>query len=318
MEDDDFKPREIEVFAAIMMHGTTTRAAEALELTQPAISKTLARFQKKAGFEVFKKHRQRLVPTQEAHMLYAEVQRTFESARQISRTARDIRGLRSGRLNICSLPAIGLTVLPAIVTEFSRAHPDVPVTIDIRASPTVIERASRGQIDLGIAVSSTIENPSVTRRTLVSTTAVCVMPKGHALARLDRVGPEDLAGLDFVSMGNTDPLRLQIDQVCEAAGVTRNLQIECTLASACLGLVAQGAGVSVVDDISAWSMRDIIEFRPFHPRLQIELSLYRPWGILQSAVGNAFTEHLVRGVKDISRKAHLGDGSGGPVASLHS
>jgi DNA-binding transcriptional LysR family regulator len=103
MDEEDFKPREIEVFAAIMTHGTTTRAAEALELTQPAVSKTLARFQQKAGFEVFKKHRQRLVPTQEAHMLYAEVQRTYESARQISRTARDIRGLRNGRLNICSL-----------------------------------------------------------------------------------------------------------------------------------------------------------------------------------------------------------------------
>lgn len=303
MEEDDFKPREIEVFAAIMMHGTTTRAAEALELTQPAISKTLARFQKKAGFEVFKKHRQRLIPTQEAHMLYAEVQRTFESARQISRTARDIRGLRSGRLNICSLPAIGLTVLPAIVTDFSRAHPDVPVTIDIRASPTVIERASRGQIDLGIAVTSTIENPSITRRTLASTKAVCVMPKGHALARLSQIRPENLAGADFISMGSSDPLRLQIDRVCEEAGITRNMQIECTLASACLGLVAQGAGISIVDDISAWSMRDFVEFRPFLPQLQIELSLYRPWGTLQSAVGNVFTEHLIRRVRDIARKA---------------
>ena len=118
--------------------------------------------------------------------------------------------------------------------------------------------------------------------------------------------PEDLAGADFVSMGNTDPLRIQIDRVCEEAGVTRNLQIECTLAAACLGLVAQGAGISIVDDISAWSMRDVIEFRPFFPELQVELSLYRPWGTLQSAVGNAFTEHLVRRVKDISRKASAG------------
>jgi DNA-binding transcriptional LysR family regulator len=302
MDDEDFKPREIEVFAAIMLHGTTTRAAEALELTQPAISKTLARFQQKAGFEVFKKHRQRLVPTQEAHMLYAEVQRTYESTRQISRTARDIRGLRSGRLSICSLPAIGLTVLPGIIAEFAKAHPDVPISVDIRASATVIERASRGQIDLGIAATSIIENPAITRRSLTSTNAVCVMPKGHPLAALDHVAPTDLHGLDFISLGHGDPLRMQIDRICEEAGIARNLQIECTLASACLGFVAAGAGIAIVDDISAWSMRHIIDFRPFAPQLQIELSLYRPWGTLPSAIGNAFTDFLVRRVKEISKE----------------
>ncbi len=303
MDDEDFKPREIEVFAALMMHGTTTRAAEALELTQPAISKTLAKFQQKAGFEVFKKHRQRLVPTQEAHMLYAEVQRTYESTRQISRTARDIRSLRNGRLNICTLPAIGTTILPGIIAEFSAEHPDVPVTIDIRASATVIERASRGQIDLGIAVTSMIENPAVTRRALTSTRAVCVLPKGHSLAALAQIAPSDLAGLNFISLGHGDPLRMQIDRACDDAGATRNMHIECTLASACLGLVAAGAGISIVDDISAFSMRHMIDFRPFVPQLQIELSLYRPWGTLPSAIGNAFTEHLVRRVKEIEKGA---------------
>ena len=310
MDEADFKPREIEVFAAIMMHGTTTRAAEALELTQPAVSKTLARFQQKAGFEVFKKHRQRLVPTQEAHMLYAEVQRTYESARQIARTARDIRSLRNGRLNICSLPAIGLTVLPDIASEFSQAHPDVPVAIDIRASATVIERASRGQIDLGIAVTSTIENPAVTRRTLASTKAVCAMSKGHPLAALAQIRPKDIEGMDFISLGSMDPLRLQIDRACEEAGISRNMRIECTLASACLEFVIAGAGISIVDDISAWKMRHAIEFRPFSPSLQIELSLYRPWGTLQSAIGNAFTDHLIRRVKEVSKWAAKAPGTG--------
>jgi DNA-binding transcriptional LysR family regulator len=306
MTDEDFKPREIEVFAAIMTHGTTTRAAEALELTQPAVSKTLARFQQKAGFEVFKKHRQRLVPTQEAHILYAEVQRTYESARQISRTARDIRSLQNGRLNICSLPAIGLTVLPGIAAEFSEAHPDVPITIDIRASATVIERASRGQIDMGIAVTSTIENPAVTGRLLASTKAVCAIPKGHSLAALGEIRPTDMEGMDFISFGSTDPLRLQVDRVCDEAGVKRSMRIECTLASACLQFVADGAGITVVDNISAWKMRHAIEFRPFIPQLQIELSLYRPWGTPQSAICNAFTEHLLRRVKEISKQAAAG------------
>jgi DNA-binding transcriptional LysR family regulator len=81
------------------------------------------------------------------------------------------------------------------------------------------------------------------------------------------------------------------------------MRIECTLASACLQFVAEGAGISIVDNISAWKMRHAVEFRPFTPQLEIELSLYRPWGTPQSAICNAFTEHLVRRVKEISKKA---------------
>lgn len=74
------------------------------------------------------------------------------------------------------------------------------------------------------------------------------------------------------------------------------------MAAACLGFVVDGRGIGIVDDISAWTMRHALEARPFLPRLEIELSLYRPWGTLPSAIGNAFTEHLVRRVKEISKK----------------
>lgn len=72
LPDKEFTPREIEVFAAVMLYGTTTKAADSLDVTQPAVSKMLMQFTEKAGFPVFKKSRQRLVPTPEAHMLYAE------------------------------------------------------------------------------------------------------------------------------------------------------------------------------------------------------------------------------------------------------
>src|SRR3954465_9701281 len=152
--DRDFTPREIEVFAAVMLHSTTTKAADALNITQPAVSKTLVQLTTKAGFQLFKKSRQRLIPTPEAHMLYAEVQRVFESARGISLAARDIRELRNGRLKICALLAFGLTLLPSIVADFSRLHPTVSVSLDIRSSITVLQRASRNQIGIGIGVSS--------------------------------------------------------------------------------------------------------------------------------------------------------------------
>jgi DNA-binding transcriptional LysR family regulator len=293
--EKDFTPREIEVFAAVMLHGTTTKAADALNITQPAVSKTLVLLTTKAGFQLFKKNRQRLIPTPEAHMLNAEVQRVFESARGISLAARDIREMRNGRLKICALPAFGLTLLPAVVSEFSRRHPTVSISVDIRSSITVVQRASRNQLDIGIGVTTREDTPSISRRSLTSTPPVCVMPKGHPLSRLKVVQAHDLEGLDFISMAPADPMRLQLDALCEENDVTRNLRTDVSLSSACIGIVASGGGVSVVDRLSAWMSRDLpIEIRDFRPHLDLNLSVYRPWGVIESSIADAFTDHLVR------------------------
>ncbi|MDP3342353.1 LysR substrate-binding domain-containing protein [Frigidibacter sp.] len=309
----EFSPREIEFFASVMLHGTTTKAADALDVTQPAVSKTLQLLAEKAGFQLFRISRQRLVPTPEAHMLYAEVQRVFESARAISRAAQEIRELRSGRLNICALPAFGVTLLPSIIAEFARQHPTVSIAMDIRSSTTVIQRASRNQLDIGIAATSAEEIPSVSRRVLVDTEPVCVMPAGHVLARKDVVSPEDLHGLDFISMGSGDPMRRQLDALCEASQVRRNLKVEVALSSACLSLVASGAGVAIVDRLSAWMARDRqIEIRRFLPKLEVRLSVYRPWGVIASTASDAFHDLLIHSSRTYMKE--VDDGIEGLIA----
>lgn len=297
--DADFTPREVEVFAAVMSHGTTTKAADALNITQPAVSKILLQLTTKAGFPLFRNHRQRLIPTPEAHMLYAEVRRVFESVRGISRAAKEIKELRSGRLNISALPAFGLTLLPSIIASFTKKYPDVAITLDIRSSSTIIQRASRNQLDIGVAAEVNDEAISVVRRSLVATPPVCIMPKGHPLSRLSVIQADDLDGLDFISLGVGDPMRQQLDALCEERGVKRSLKVEAALSDTCVNLVANGVGVAVIDRLSAWMAKDIpIEIRDFRPHLDINLSVYRPWGTIASSAADTFIEHLIQSTRD--------------------
>lgn len=297
--DVDFTPREIEVFAAVMSHGTTTKAADALDITQPAVSKILLQLTNKAGFPLFRNHRQRLIPTPEAHMLYSEVRRLFETVRGISQIAKEIRELRSGRLNISALPAFGSTLMPSIIAGFAKQYPDVYVTLDIRSSSTIIQRAGRNQLDIGVAAEVNDDTPSVVRRALIATPPVCVMPKGHPLSKLSVVQPDDLDGLDFVSLGVGDPMRKQLDELCEQRGVGRSLKIEAALSHSCINLVANGVGVTVVDRLSAWMAKDLpIAIRDFQPHLDINLSVYRPWGTIASSVADTFIEHLIQSTRE--------------------
>jgi DNA-binding transcriptional LysR family regulator len=305
--DVEFTPREIEVFAAVMLHGTTTKAADALDITQPAVSKMLQQMTEKADFQLFRKSRQRLIPTPEAQMLYAEVQRVFESARSISRTAKEIRELRSGRLNIAALPAFGSTLLPSIITSFSKLHPSVSITLDIRSSLTVIQRASRNQLDIGIGVTSSDENPSIVRRALTATPPVCVMPAGHKLSQLQVIQADDLDGVNFISLGSGDPMRRQLDALCDERGVERLMKLEASLSSSCIDLAACGAGVTVVDRLSAWMARDQpVEIRDFRPHLDLNLSVYRPWGVIASTAADTFVEHLIQTTRNFMNGVDAG------------
>lgn len=231
-------------------------------------------------------------------MLHAEVSRVFESVRGISRAAKEIRELRSGRLNVSALPAFGLTLLPSIVASFAKDYPDVAVTLDIRSSSTIIQRASRNQLDIGVAAEVDDETPSVVRRSLIATPPVCVMPKGHPLAQLSVIQPDDLDGLNFVSLGVGDPMRRQLDALCEGRAVRRIMTVEAALSDTCVNLVASGVGVAVVDRLSAWMARDLpIEIRDFQPHLDINLSVYRPWGTIASSAADTFIEHLIQSTR---------------------
>ncbi len=295
-----FSLREVEAFAAFMRHGTATRAAEVLDISQPAASKLLANFQKKAGFVVYKKQNQRLIPTQEAHLLFAEVDRVFLSLRDIGRAAQDISALRMGRINICSLPSLGINFLPKVLTEFAAERPSIAVTLNVRDSQTVIEWAGRNQIDLGIAITAAIDHPGVLRRSLASVPVVCVVPASHRLAGAARVRVQDLAGEDFISFGLSDPLRMALDQACAAENVSRNLRVDAHLASSIMSFVANGAGISIMDALSAVTANcDEVAIVPFESSFRSELSIYRPRKGQKAEIATLFSEHLVNAVRDL-------------------
>ena len=85
------------------------------------------------------------------------------------------------------------------------------------------------------------------------------------------------------------------------------LKVEASLSSACIALVAAGAGVTVVDRLSAWLARDLpIEIRDFRPHLDLNLSVYRPWGVIASTAADAFTEHLIQTTRSFMNSVDAG------------
>ncbi len=286
--------RQCEVFRAVMEAGTVTAAAGRLRVSQPAVSKMLAQLERDLGLRVFKRERRRLMPTPEARALYQEVRRAFVGLDYLTRFAGDLRDLRQGHLVLAASHATCTFYLPAVVAEFLREHPGLSVSLHTMDSPGIAQAVATGRADLGIAQFE-VPAAGVHRERLRSIAAVCVLPRGHALARQPVIRPADLDGQPFIALAAVNPLRKQLEAALEAGGVTPRILIDTPLASTACRLVMEGVGLSVLDRWSAEAnLHQAIVIRPFQPAIVEDLVLLMPAEEMISTAATAFAQ-LLRG-----------------------
>jgi DNA-binding transcriptional LysR family regulator len=283
--------KHIGLFRYIMESGTLTQAAEKLSVSQPAASKMLNQLERSTGIVLFQRTKGRLKPTRDGELYFAEVQRTWESVVRLERMTKDIRELRFGRLNLGVMPMLAGTLLPPLLARFCQRHEKTTVAIHSRSSERVIEWAIAGQIDLGIANTST-PHPNVSCRVIARIPGVCVVPEAHPLAKKSELRPEDLEFENYISIGTVER-RTVIEKIFDQAGIQLRMSIEAPMAHITCAMVASGAGVAIVDELTARTFegRGLV-IKPFFPELSFPVWHLRPTTLTTSSLAEALTGYL--------------------------
>lgn len=99
-----FSIRQMEVFRAVMIAGSMNGASSILNISQPAISRTIAHTEQVLSMRLFERRRGKLIPTQEAELLFEHVDRLYAAAMQVNRFAEDLSERPTGTLSICASP----------------------------------------------------------------------------------------------------------------------------------------------------------------------------------------------------------------------
>jgi len=284
--------RELELLHALLTFRSVSDAARALHMSQPNASKTLKKLEEGFGFRVFERVRGRLEPTAEARLLLDSVERATLSLKSFNRLVEDIRELRSGRLTVAALPLLSRRWLPGVIARFMAAHPGVAVSFHTRSSRKLVEWVAERQVDVAVAVL-TLDDPLVERAVLTPLEFVVAMPRGHPLERRPEIRARDLDGQRYVSLGVLDHARQRIDRALAAGRAVPDERAECSLPAVALELVEHGVGVALVDHVTASEYRgDGVCFRPFRPRLSMDVWLLRPRMRPRSRIVDAFLAAL--------------------------
>lgn len=272
-----------------MVTGSMTMAAELLKVSQPAVSRLIKDLEKTLAMRLFRREGNRLIPGAEAQRLFREVDRFYLGMEQIERVAQDLKSVRIGTLRVASIRALGLNFLSEGLRRFSLAKPGVVISLDVRPSLEIFELAAANQIDIGYVGFMGTEYPGVDIFPHPTVAAVCVLPRGHALARKKTVQVADLQGQSLISLSPNSPLRMRLELALDAAGVTCRRPVETTFALSACSMVACGLGLAVVDPFTAAHLRDpAVVCRPLVPTVPFEFAMVLPAHQPRSKVVNDF------------------------------
>jgi len=243
--------RELESFNAFMTYGSVTKAAQAMNISQPMVSRLLNNFEKSVGFELFNRKRNQLTATSEAQQFHATVLRSLNAFREVETQARAIANDQLGSIRIAAQPIYVDTYLLDVIAKFKRAHPKVSVSITDTGLEGMLDMISTRECDLGIGITLDLQDPNVLVTPLAQSRAVCLMPKGHRLAAFETIDIDLLRGEDFVELSIGSPLRTKIDYIFQIAGWPRKIAVEGRTVRTVSRLVERNVGIAVTDPFAA-------------------------------------------------------------------
>ena len=185
------EPRDLEYFAVVAEHGNLGRAAEALNLSQPALSKSLRRLERWAQMKVVKRTPKGVELTAVGAALLTHAQRLHLSLDDIKHEVADLRVGQAGHLRAGADVFAADHLMPAACAAFMKEAPKTTAKITIAPIDMLLSALRKGELDLIVAAIPAFSREDVVQELFEQEFAVYASA-GHRLARLKRVTIEDL------------------------------------------------------------------------------------------------------------------------------
>ena len=290
--------RQIEVFHAIYSSGSMTNAAALLNVSQPSISKVLAHAEQQLGYLLFDRVKGKLVPTPEAHQLFTHVAAVYQDVDRLRHVAKNLKVTSAGRIRVACTPAFGLEVLPQAVASFQIDNSDAVFEIETLHLEGIGDALLESRIDIGLAFDA-IENPGIKRQRLASGRFVVLARDAAEFGERSSLSVEDIEDRPFIGLNSRSPLGRALSDYLGKTDADLNIVAWSETYHVAKALVAAGAGVTIVDEITARSVTagEVVRL-PLQPALKFDISvLYRADSPL-SIGAKRFIKHLGSCVKE--------------------
>lgn len=240
---------DLEAFVAAIEAGTMGGAAEALDLTQSAVTKRIARLEALLGTVLLERGRYGVRPTGPGGALYPEARRALETLRRATESLRAERTARHATLRITASHTVGEYLLPHWLAGHRRSGAEFHATMRISNSPAVLEAVREDDADLGFVEhggdATGLETMVVGRDELVA-----VVATDHRWAKRRTIAVRELVGEPYITREPASGTRTVAEDALAKAGVRLQPALEAQSLETVKRSVAGGDGFSLLSPLA--------------------------------------------------------------------
>ncbi len=264
--------RHIEVFHAVYSVGSISGASRLLNVSQPSVSKIVKHAESRLGFALFTLVRGRLTPTDEAHILFREVDDLHSRIDTFQRAARNLRSTSEGHIRVGVLPSLSLAATPLAIARFRRQHPLVTFDISAVHHDEFRDALMSRECDFVIG-HHVLSDPEIGCLPLGSGRVGALFCSGMLPADQETVSLEQLHQHEVIGLARSVAIAELLGPIVNAATggrpamSVRSVYIAAALARSC-------AGIAIVDEFTAQAfVDDDLHFRPIAPAATFDLQV---------------------------------------------
>ncbi len=237
---------QLQTFRRLAREGNFTRTAEALHLTQPAVTQHVRALNEHFGVPLVDLVGRRTVLTDAGRFLAERAEQLLGSVEALEREMREFADVRAGELRLGATITIGTYALPALVARFQVSFPAIALLVDVGNTAAMAAAVKAGRVSLAL-VEGPLTDDELEIEPYADDELVLVAPPSHPLAlRTTPVRARDLAGVPFVSREAGSGTRAQVEQVLRDAGVTPEVALTLPSGDGIMRAVELGIGVAIV------------------------------------------------------------------------
>ena len=243
----DLNFHQLRIFYTVARSGGFSRAADALDISQPAVSIQVQELEKSLGMPLFHRRSRGLQLTEVGDTVYDYAHRIFSLSAELQEAIQDTQDLRTGHLTLGASTTPGEYILPVAVGRFRQHYPGIEVELRISNTRTIVSQILQRELDLGMIGSElTGSEDDLETSTYVMDEIVLVASPTHPLSRMKTISLQDVMGEGLVVREEGSATRRTAEECFAELDVQPKVAMELGSNQAVKLAAQSGVGVGVI------------------------------------------------------------------------
>jgi DNA-binding transcriptional LysR family regulator len=236
--------RQLRLLEAVARNASYTRAAEEMNLTQPAVSTQIRQLEEEVGLPLFEQMGKKIYLTEAGKEVVAFSRTIAEQFRDIESVLDDMKGVKRGVLSL-TVTSTGKYFAPYLLAEFIKHHPGTRVHLEVTNREELVEQLQANIPDMAI-MGTPPDNIELTAQAFMQNPLVITARPDHPLAQMNRIPLSRLADENFILREPGSGTRNAVERFFKERGVRLNTTMEMSRNEAIKHAVMAGLGLGIV------------------------------------------------------------------------